>query len=81
MFQFGFSKDHRPDLPQVKVVLSTLDPSGMPVATDVVAGHRADDPLYVPAIQRVRHGLDRNGLLYVGDIKMGALDKRAFHRK
>lgn len=78
LFQFGYSKDHRPDLPQVKVVLSTLDPMGMPVATDVVAGNCADDPLYVPAIQRVRKGLDRNGLLYVGDVKMGALDTRAF---
>jgi transposase len=78
LFQFGYSKDHRPDLAQVKVVLSTLDPLGMPVATDVVAGHRADDPLYVPAIQRVRHGVDREGLLYVGDVKMGALATRAF---
>ena len=78
LFQFGYSKDHRPDLPQVKVVLSTLDPLGMPVATDVVAGNRADDPLYVPAIQRVRTGFDRAGLLYVGDVKMGALGTRAF---
>jgi transposase len=78
LFQFGYSKDHRPDLAQVKVVLSTLDPLGMPVATDVVAGHRADDPLYVPAIQRVRQGMDREGLLYVGDVKMGALATRAF---
>ena len=50
LFQFGHSKDHRPDLPQVKVMLSALDPLGMPVATDVVPGQRADDPLYVPAI-------------------------------
>ena len=38
LFQLGFSKDHRPALPQVKVVLSALDPLGMPVATDVVSG-------------------------------------------
>ena len=78
LFQFGHSKDHRPDLPQVKVMLSALDPLGMPVATDVVAGQRADDPLYVPAITRVREGLKRRGLLYVGDCKMGALETRAF---
>jgi transposase len=78
LFQFGHSKDHRPDLPQVKVMLSALDPLGMPVATDVVAGQRADDPLYVPAITRVREGLQRHGLLYVGDCKMGALETRAF---
>ena len=43
LFQFGHSKDHRPDLPQVKVMMSSLDPLGMPVATQVVAGERADD--------------------------------------
>src|SRR4029450_1883335 len=38
--QFGPSKDHRPDLPQVKVMLSTLDPLGVPLGTaGVAAGH------------------------------------------
>lgn len=78
LFQFGYSKDHRPDLPQVKVVLSTLDPMGMPVATDVVSGQCADDPLYIPAIRRVHSGLQEQGLLYVGDSKMGAIGTRAF---
>jgi len=78
LFQFGHSKDHRPDLPQVKVVFSTLDPLGMPVATNVVSGQSADDPLYVPAIQQVREGLGCSGLLYVGDCKMAALATRAF---
>jgi hypothetical protein len=48
LFQFGHSQDHRPDRPQVKVMISALDPLGMPVATDVVPGQRADDPLYLP---------------------------------
>ena len=30
LFQFGHSKDHRPDLPQVKVMQAVLDPLGMP---------------------------------------------------
>jgi transposase len=78
LFQFGYSKDRRPDLPQVKVVLSALDPLGMPVATEPVSGNRADDPLYIPAITRVRDGLEQNGLLYIGDSKMGAIETRAF---
>jgi transposase len=78
LFQFGHSKDRRPDLPQVKVMLSTLDPLGMPLATEVLSGQRADDPLYIPAISRVREGLGRRGLLYIGDCKMGALATRAF---
>jgi transposase len=59
LFQFGHSKDQRPDLPQVKVMLSVLDPLGLPVATDVVPGQRADDPLYIPAIARVRESMGR----------------------
>jgi transposase len=78
LFQFGHSKAHRPDRPPVKVMLSALDPLGLPVATDVVPGQRADDPLYVPAIIRVRERLGRRGLLDVGDCKMGAVETRAF---
>ena len=78
MFQFGHSKDHRPDLPQLKVMVSTLDPMGMPLAVQVVSGERADDRLYIPAIQRVGQGLDEHGLLYVGGCKMGALEPRGF---
>ena len=61
--QFGHSQDHRPDLPQVKIMGSALDPLGMPVAPDVVPGQRADAPRYSPAITRVRAGLRRRGLL------------------
>jgi transposase len=78
LFQLGQSKDHREDLPQVKIALATLDPLGLPLATLVVAGQRADDPLYVPMIRRVRASIGQRGLLYVGDCKMGALATRAF---
>jgi transposase len=78
LLQFGHSKDHRPDLPQVKVMLAALDPLGLPVATDVVPGQRADAPLYVPAIVQGRESLGRRGVLYVGDGKMGAIATRAF---
>ena len=78
LFQHGHSKDHRPDLPQLKVMMSALDPMGMPVATQVVSGKRADDKLYIPAIKQVSASLDEHGLLYVGDCKMAAVDTRAF---
>lgn len=77
LFQFGHSKDHRPDLPQLKLMLATLDPLGMPLAVDVVAGQHNDDPLYLPVIKRVRKDLAQSGLLYVGDCKLGALATRA----
>ena len=78
LFQFGHSKDHRPDLPQVKVMQAVLDPLGMPLATDVVSGERADDPLYVPCMQRVQTSLGCSGLLFVGDCKMAAQATRTF---
>jgi transposase len=78
LFQLGHSKAHRPDLPQVKIMLSALDPLGLPAVTLVVSGEQADDPLYVPAIQRVQQSLGRQGLLHVGDCKMAALATRAF---
>jgi transposase len=77
LLQFGHSKDRRPDLPQLKVVLATLDPLGVPIVTEVVSGERADDPLYLPAIARVRSSLLQRGLLYIGDCKMSALATRA----
>ncbi len=77
LFQFGHSKDDRPDLPQVKVMQAVLDPLGMPLATDVVSGERADDPLYMPCIERVQASVGRHGLFYVGDCKMASRDTRA----
>src|ERR1043165_166263 len=79
LFQFGHSKDHRPDLAQVKVAVAALDPLGMPLTTTVVAGNSADDPLYVPAIQEVQASLGAaSGRLYVGDCKMASLPTRAY---
>jgi len=78
LFQFGHSKDHRPDLPQVKIKLATLDPLGLPLVTQVVPGHSSDDPLYVPAIQQAQACLNARGLTHIGDSKMGALDTRAY---
>lgn len=76
LFQRGHSKDHRPDLPQLKAMLAALDPLGLLLAVDVVAGQRADDGLYLPMIDRVRTVLDAKGLLYIGDCKMSAVATR-----
>src|SRR5258708_20619903 len=78
LFQLGYSKDHRPDLPQLKVMLSALDPLGLPLVTQVVAGKGADDPLYIPAIKRVSQRLQAHGGLYVGDCKIAAVATQAY---
>jgi transposase len=77
LVQFGHSKDD-PARPQIKVMLGSLDPLGMPLATDVLSGERADDGLYLPLMERIRTGLQTPGLLFVGDCKMSALETRAY---
>ena len=77
LMQLGHSKDHRPDLPQIKLMAAAAFPGGLFLAGDVHPGDAADDPLYLPLYRRVRTLLDRTGLLYVGDCKMAALETRA----
>lgn len=77
LMQRGHSKDHRPDLPQLKLMAAAAEPSGLLVASDLHPGNAADDRLYTPLIARVRQVLGRTGLLYVGDSKMAAQATRA----
>ncbi|QQS53681.1 MAG: hypothetical protein IPM89_12550 [Candidatus Competibacteraceae bacterium] len=55
-----------------------LDALGLPLTTTVVSGNGADDPLYVPELQRVQATLGAGGKTYIGDGKMGALATRAW---
>jgi len=78
LLQFGHSKDHRPDLGQVKIAGVTLDPLGLPLVTIPVSGEQADDVLYIPAIEEARKSLNgKKGVLYVGDTKMDAIATRS----
>jgi transposase len=83
LMQLGHSKDHRPDLAQLKLVTVATHPHGHLAATQVVNGKAADDGLYLPIIARARLIFNRRGMLYVGDSKeehnlvMAALQTRA----
>ena len=59
-------------------MMGSLDPLGMPLATEVLSGECADDGFYIPIIERIRTGVKTTGLLFVGDGKMSALDTRAY---
>jgi transposase len=74
---FGQRKDE-PTRPQITVLLGSLDPLGMPLATAGLSGARADDGLYLPLIERLRPGWPTSGLFCVGDGKMSALETRAY---
>ncbi len=75
LFKRGWGKNGRTEV-QFKIMLGTVDPMGLPIAVDVISGDKADDPLYLPCYRRSRAILDKEGLLYVGDVKMGALETR-----
>ncbi len=77
VMQRGHSKDHRPDLAQLKLMAAVAEPTGQMIVFEVRSGNNADDPLYTPLIQRVRRVINRTGLLYSGDCKMAALSTRA----
>jgi transposase len=77
LFQFGHSKD-RDAQPQIKVALATLEPLGLPVTTLVVPGNCADDPLYVPEIQKVQQAFGQGGKTFVMDCKGASLGTRAY---
>jgi transposase len=77
LLDYGHSKDHRPDLRQFKEVLSTLDPLGIPLCSATVAGHCADDPLYLPIWRRMVKVVGRPDFLVVGDCKLASLENRA----
>lgn len=71
LFQRGHSKQRRSDLPQLKLMLASLDPLSLPLASYAVSGQRADDGLYIPIIEQAQQSLQPHGLLYVGDTKLG----------
>lgn len=77
IWQFGHSKDN-PNLRQIKMMMSVLDPLGFPTALQLVPGQHADDGLYIPILEQTFRYLQRKGLLVVGDCKMSATAIRAY---
>lgn len=80
-FQFGHSKQHRSDLPQMKTMVATLDPLAMPLFSVTVAGNTADDVLYLPVIEQLLTKVHLQYQLFVGDSKMGSLEIRGHLQK
>jgi transposase len=76
IMQLGHSKDHRPDLPQLKIMAAVTQPLAFPVSTAVLPGNQSDDELYWPTIVEVKKKVAGTGLLFVGDCKMASLDTR-----
>ena len=77
IMQRGWSKDHRPDLPQLKIMVAVEGKTGVQITSDVRPGNENDDPLYLPIIERTRTIVDTVNCLMCGDCKMSALYTRA----
>ncbi|HXH11869.1 MAG TPA: DUF4277 domain-containing protein [Alphaproteobacteria bacterium] len=76
IMQLGHSKDHRPDLPQLKIMAAVTQPLGFLVSSAVAAGNDTDDGLYWPTITEVKKKVGGSGLLFCGDCKMAAVQTR-----
>jgi len=76
LFQVGKAKNGQ-YATQFKLMMSSLDPLGLPLVAAVEPGNRADDPLYIPSYRRTKRIVPRSGLLVVGDSKMSSLATRA----
>jgi len=72
IMQLGHSKDHRPDLPQLKIMAAVTQPLAFPLSTAIVAGNQPDDVLYLATIKNVQALVGRHGLLYCADCKFGS---------
>ncbi len=75
LFQVGKAKNNQ-YATQFKLMVSSLDPLGLPLVSHVEAGNRADDPLYIPSYQSSKAIIGKDGLLAVGDSKMSAVETR-----
>ena len=70
LLQFGKSKDHRPDLRQYVQALGTLDPAGIPLVSETLAGNTGDPPVYLPVWRRMVKIVGHADWLFVGDSKL-----------
>jgi hypothetical protein len=64
--QRGYSKDHRPDLKQMIVVV-VMDDEGRPVCCELLPGNTADVTLLVPVVDRLRARFDIREVCVVAD--------------
>jgi transposase len=70
----GHSKDHRPDLNQVKGGLAVSADGGVPVLWQAQDGNRADVSTYVEYWLKVKDVVGRSDFLFVGDCKLATQD-------
>jgi transposase len=56
LLNYGHSKDHRPDLPQYRHALGTIDPCGIPLVSATLPGNETDDAIYYQTRAQIHQG-------------------------
>jgi transposase len=67
---YGHSKDHRPDLKQLVVILTVSADGAVPLAQRVCDGNTADAGTHIETWERLRSLVGRSDFLYVADCKL-----------
>ena len=70
----GYSKDHRPDLKQLLLILTTAADGGVPVQFRVADGNTNDSVTHIETWNTLRTVAGRADFLYVGDSKLCSHD-------
>ncbi len=70
----GHNKDHRPDLKQLVLGLSTTADGSVPLVHKIYDGNQTDDRLHPDNHKALRHLLRRSDFIYVADCKLATED-------
>jgi transposase len=70
LITYGYSKDHRPDLKQLLLILTTAADGGVPVQFRVADGNTNDAVTHIETWNTLRDVAGRADFLYVGDCKL-----------
>ncbi len=69
-FEYGHSKDHRPDLKQIVFSLTISSDGAVPVHCKTYPGNRTDDTTHIETWTVLRDIAGRSDFLYVADCKL-----------
>ena len=77
LLNFGYSKDHRPDLRQYRQMLATLDPLALPLLGMTLAGEGGDEAHYLPTWRQLQEIIGHRDFLFLADCKASTWANRA----
>jgi len=77
----GHSKDHRPDLKQLVLILTVTADGAVPLTHRLAAGNTSDDQTHIQSWDELRALTGRAGFLYVADSKLATREQMSHIEK